>query len=135
MRKRQEPRAMGCGVPQPTDAELEILSYLWDQGQATVTVRDVFEAISANKDVGYTSVLKQLQVMAEKGLVSRDESDRTHIIKARVQKHHFAQDILDRFFGGSVEKLVLQALSGRRASPEDLQALKDLVKNAEKKGR
>ncbi|MBX7245952.1 MAG: BlaI/MecI/CopY family transcriptional regulator [Candidatus Sumerlaeaceae bacterium] len=133
MRKKQTPKSMACGAPQPTDAELEILGILWERGPSTV--RDVFEALAEAKDVGYTSVLKQLQVMTDKGLVKRDESERVHVFAPQVQKSHYAQDILDRFFGGSVEKLVLQALSGRRASPEDLKALKDLVRQAERKSR
>jgi BlaI family penicillinase repressor len=128
-RKKQEPRAMTCGAPQPTDAELEILNALWERGPCTV--REVHDALSATKDVGYTTVLKQLQGMAERKLVSWVERDRVHVFSAAIRKGHFVEDIVDRFFSGSVHELVMQALSEKRASPEELRQLRALLKKAE----
>src|SRR5438105_4173563 len=99
--------------PRPTDAELEILRVLWEHGPATV--REVLDVISASRETGYTTVLKMLQIMAEKGLVSRDESQRSHVYQARYAEEQtqrqLVQDLLTRAFGGSTEKLVMQALS------------------------
>lgn len=120
---------MTCGAPQPTDAELEILNALWERGPCTV--REVHDALSATKDVGYTTVLKQLQGMAERKLVSWVERDRVHVFSAAIRKGHFVEDIVDRFFSGSVHELVMQALSEKRASPEELRQLRALLKKAE----
>jgi predicted transcriptional regulator len=115
--------------PRPTDAELEILRVLWKRGAATV--RQVHDAIGAERDTGYTTVLKLLQIMAEKGLVDRDESQRSHVYRARYAEEQtqrqLVQDLLVRAFGGSTEKLVLQALSAKRASKAELDEIRRLL--------
>src|SRR5580692_9417952 len=104
--------------PRPTDAELEILTVLWSRGPATV--RDVHEVIAGRKPTQYTTVLKQLQVMTEKGLVRRDEQQRSHVYEpARPREwtqRQLAGDLLSRAFDGSAKGLMLGALSARRAS-------------------
>jgi predicted transcriptional regulator len=116
--------------PRPTDAELEILRVLWDRGPATV--REVLDVITKSRDAGYTTVLKLLQIMADKGLVSRDESERSHVYQARYAEEQtqrqLLNDLLSRAFGGSTEKLVLQALSTTRASDADLAEIRRLLK-------
>src|SRR5919106_3583235 len=103
-------------LPRPTDAELAILRVLWERGPSTV--RDVHEALSTTQVTGYTTVLKLMQIMTEKGLVVRDESQRAHIYEARSSEQktqrQLLADLADRAFGGSPAKLVMQALSGRR---------------------
>jgi predicted transcriptional regulator len=115
--------------PRPTDAELEILRVLWERGPSTV--RQVHDAIGTARDTGYTTVLKLLQIMAEKGLVDRDESQRSHVYRARYAEEQtqrqLVQDLLVRAFGGSTEKLVLQALSARRASKAELDEIRRLL--------
>ncbi len=107
-------------TPRPTDAELAILRVLWNHGAATV--REVQSRLGDG--VGYTTVLKMLQIMTEKGLVGRDESRRAHVYRARVgeeqTQQHLLGDLLDRAFQGSTARLVMQALSARRAAPEEL---------------
>lgn len=104
----------------PSDAEFAILSILWRCGPSTV--REVHEALA--KDTGYTSTLKQMQVMQEKGLLRRSERYRSHVYEPAVTKEaaqaQFAGDLMHRFFEGSVRNLVLGALTAQRASPEDL---------------
>ena len=108
----------------PTDGELGILRVLWANGPSTV--RQVVEALG--RDTGYTTVLKLLQIMTEKGLVRRDERERTHVYEsahseAQTQRK-LVSDLLDRAFGGSAAKLVLQALSARTTSPKELDEIK-----------
>lgn len=121
-------------LPRPTDAELEILNVLWKRGPSTV--REVYEALLENKDKGYTTILKLMQIMAEKGLVSRDESDRTHIYEAeRAQdetQRQLLSDLLDRAFNGSATKLVMQALSSKKASSEDLAEIRRMLDELER---
>src|SRR5919108_4077049 len=110
-------------TPRPTDAELAILRVLWERGPSTVRqVHDVL--VSRVGGTAYTTALKLLQIMTEKGLVRRDESDRTHVYQARLTEEQtqrqLVRDLLDRAFGGSASKLVMQALAARRASPEEL---------------
>jgi len=125
---------MGAGdSPRPTDAELAILNVLWAQGACTV--RDVHERLSQDRDMGYTTVLKLMQIMLEKGLVTRDDSQRSHIYKAR-QKEQTTQrmlvsDLLARAFGGSTEKLVMQALAARKASKDELAEIRRLLDELE----
>ena len=120
-------------VPRPTDAELAILRVLWDRGPSTV--RQVFEVLSAERDLGYTTVLKMLQIMDEKGLVRRDGSERTHVFSARQSRgatqRDLVGDLLDKAFGGSAKSLVLQALATRRASREELEEIRRLLDQAE----
>src|ERR1700727_2187450 len=102
--------------PRPTDAELEILTVLWSRGPATV--RDVHEIIAARRPTQYTTVLKQMQVMAEKGLVRRDENQRAHIYEAARPREwtqkQLAGDLLQRAFSGSAARLMQGALSVRQ---------------------
>jgi BlaI family transcriptional regulator, penicillinase repressor len=116
-------------MPRPTDAELEILSILWQRGSATV--REVHEQINRTRATGYTTVLKFLQIMAEKGLVVRDESARSHVYRARFAaektQRQLVKDLLSRAFGGSTEKLVMQALSNTRATKAELEEIRRLL--------
>ena len=111
----------------PTDAELAILRVLWRRGPSTV--RDV--AADLGRDGAYTTILKLLQIMAEKRLVRRDESSRTHVYAAAFSEHQtqrqLVSDLLDRAFGGSASKLVLHALEARKATPEELAEIRRLL--------
>jgi predicted transcriptional regulator len=111
----------------PTDAELGILNVLWTRGPSTV--RQVAEALG--REAGYTTVLKLLQIMTEKQLVVRDETARTHIYQAAFSEdqtqRQLVSDLLDRAFGGSAAKLVLQALAANKASPEELAEIRKLL--------
>ena len=113
----------------PTDAELAILHVLWERGPSTV--RQVFEALVGARETGYTTTLKLMQIMAEKGLVRRDESARTHIYSARVSRdktqQHLVRDLLDRAFGGSAATLVMQALSSHPTSAEERRDIEQLI--------
>ena len=115
--------------PKPTDAELEILTVLWSRGPSTV--RDVHEIIGARKPTQYTTVLKQLQVMAEKALVRRDESERSHVYEPSRPREwtqmQLAGDLLKRAFDGSAKGLLLGALSARKASKKELAELRKLL--------
>jgi len=121
-------------LPRPTDAELEILSILWERGAGTV--RQVFEALSVSREMGYTTVLKQLQIMHDKGLVTRDESQRSHVYRPRqkeqVTQRQLVSDLLSRAFGGSTEKLVMQALSTKKASREELAEIRRMLDELER---
>jgi predicted transcriptional regulator len=111
----------------PTDAELGILRVLWDRGPSTV--RQVAEALG--RESGYTTVLKLLQIMTDKGLVRRDEAQRTHVYQAAYTQdqtqRQLVSDLLNRAFDGSSAKLVLQALAARKASPEELAEIRKLL--------
>ncbi|HEX2122846.1 MAG TPA: BlaI/MecI/CopY family transcriptional regulator [Thermoanaerobaculia bacterium] len=124
---------MGEKIPRPTDAELAILRVLWERGASTV--REVHDALSATHDTGYTTVLKLLQIMTEKGLVVRDESQRAHVYSTRHSEQRTQRqllgDLIDRAFGGSPAKLVMQALSGTQASPAELNAIRHLLDEIE----
>ena len=113
----------------PTDAELAILRVLWERGPSTV--RDVHEALKRSRDAGYTSVLKVMQIMHDKGLVARDEAKRSHVYRAAVPREHTQRqivgDLLERVFGGSARGLVLQALSAKRASAKELAEIRKLL--------
>ena len=124
--------------PQPTPAELAILRVLWRRGKSTV--RDVQEDLNrgrgANDAAGYTTVLKLMQIMTDKGLVRRDESQRTHVYEAGASEDHtqrrLVKDLLDRAFGGSAQKLVLQALSAKKASPQEIAEIRALLDELER---
>ena len=120
-------------LPRPTDAELAILSVLWERGPSTV--RDVHDDLSSTQATGYTTILKLLQIMTEKGLVVRDESQRAHIYETRHSEQRTQRqllgDLLDSAFGGSPAKLVMQALSGRKTSAEELSAIRQLLDRLE----
>jgi predicted transcriptional regulator len=121
--------------PQPTRAELDILRVLWKQGRCTV--RQVHEALqeTQDKDTVYTTVLKLLQNMAEKGLVRRDERERTHVYEAAISQQKtqraLLRDLMDRAFGGSTASLVIQALSAKRATSEELAEIRKLLEQNE----
>jgi BlaI family transcriptional regulator, penicillinase repressor len=113
----------------PTESELEILQILWTKGLATV--REVHEDLASTKDVGYTTTLKLMQIMHEKGLVKRDDSMRTHVYQAAVNKErtqkHLLGKMIDSLFGGSPTQLVIQALGEHKASPEELEKIQVLL--------
>ena len=127
----------GRNLPsRPTEAELEILQVLWDRGACTV--RDVHEVLHKRDGTGYTTALKQLQIMFDKGLVERDESQRAHVYSAAVSKERtqkkFLSDMLQRVFDGSPSRLVLQALGDHKASREELQEIRALLNRLDKDG-
>lgn len=115
--------------PRPTDAELEILTVLWSRGPSTV--RDVHETIVQRKPTQYTTVLKFLQIMAEKGLVERDEKERAHVYKASRPREwtqsQLAGDLLQRAFDGSAKGLILGALSAHKTSKHELAEIRRLL--------
>jgi BlaI family penicillinase repressor len=115
--------------PRPTDGELAILKVLWEHGPCTV--RQVQEALGRLKPTGYTTALKLLQVMAEKGLVLRDESQRTHVYRAHSSEEQtqsqLVGDLIHRAFGGSARKLVMQALASEPATADELAEIRRLL--------
>lgn len=119
-------------APRPTDAELAILRILWDRGPSTV--RQVHDILGLERQAAYTTALKLLQIMTEKGLVERDERDRTHIYRARLSEEttqrQLVRDLVDRAFAGSSSKLVLQALATKRASAEELRDIRKAIDSA-----
>ncbi len=127
---------MAGKTPKPTDAELSILRVIWEQGPSTV--RQIQQVLDRVRPTGYTTVLKLLQIMTEKGLVRRDESERSHVYRARYSEDQTQQqllgDLLDRAFAGSTSKLVMQALSSRKASAEELAAIRKLLDEWEEGG-
>ncbi len=120
-------------IPRPTPAELEILRVLWKRGPSTV--REVQTELSRSRPTGYTTALKFLQIMTQKGLVRRDESQRTHIYRASLPKeetqHHLVSDLLERAFEGSAGRLAAHALSTHKASPEELKEIRRLLDELE----
>lgn len=121
-------------VPKPTDAELAILRVLWTRGPCTV--REVHEVVSSNRSLAYTTTLKLLQIMTEKGLTTRQEQGRSHVYRARygqaLTQRQLVGDLLERAFGGSAAQLVMQALATRRASAAELREIRRLVAQKEK---
>lgn len=119
----------------PTEGELEILQVLWQKGKATV--REVHEIILQTKDAGYTTTLKLMQIMFEKGLVLRDDSAKTHIYQPNVGKEEtqsqFVGKMIDNLFGGSSSKLVMQALGSQVPSKEELDEIQQYLNNLKKK--
>jgi BlaI family penicillinase repressor len=128
--------AMAAKYIKPTESELEILNILWEKNLATV--RDVHEELAKSKDVGYTTTLKLMQIMHEKGLVKRDESMRTHVYQAAVNREktqkHLLDKMIDSLFGGSSTQLVLQALGSgeQRISSEELDKIQTLLNDLKK---
>jgi predicted transcriptional regulator len=124
-------------LPRPTDAELDILTVLWSRG--ATTVREVHEIIASRKPTQYTTVLKTMQIMAEKGLARRDEKQRAHIYEAARPREwtqrQLAGDLLSRAFNGSARSLMLGALSASRASKAELAELRRLLDEYEEKTR
>jgi predicted transcriptional regulator len=123
----------GKPTPRPTDSELGILRVLWDRGPSTV--REVHDALSRTHDSGYTTILKLLQIMTEKGLVVRDERQRAHVYATTLSQQRtqtqLLGDLIDRAFGGSPAKLVMQALSATKASAEELTVIRQLLDRME----
>lgn len=117
----------------PTVAELEILQILWEKNQATV--KDVNEEINKKKETGYTTTLKTMQIMFEKGLVERKKDGRSHIYSAAIKKEETQLVLLDKIletaFGGSASKLVMQALGNKKTTREELQEIKELINKLE----
>ena len=113
-------------IPKPTESELEILQILWEKGACTV--RDVHEVLERNKNAGYTTTLKLMQIMLEKDLVERDASAKTHIYKAvasqQKTEQHLVNKMIDNVFNGSAARLVMQALGNHQASKDELDAIK-----------
>lgn len=120
-------------LPRPTDAELAILRTLWKRGPSTV--RQVLESLNQDRETGYTTALKLLQIMTEKGLVERDETERTHVYQARLTQEQTQRqlvgDLLDKAFGGSASQLVLQALATKPASADELAQIRRLLDEME----
>ena len=117
-------------LPRPTDAELGILRVLWERGPSTV--REVHEALQLERaSGGYTTTLKLMQIMADKGLVERDESQRAHVYRPRATQERtqrqLAGDLADRAFDGSPVQLAMRALSSRRSSPEEIAELRHML--------
>jgi BlaI family transcriptional regulator, penicillinase repressor len=119
--------------PRPTPAELGILRVLWQRGPSTV--REVHATLSEGRLTGYTTVLKMLQIMTDKNLVSRDESERAHVYSARLAEaqtqRQLVRDLLERAFDGSAMKLVMHALADRKASPEEIARIRELLDEME----
>jgi BlaI family transcriptional regulator, penicillinase repressor len=122
-------------TPKPTDAELAILRVLWERGPCTV--RQVYEVLAEGRSLAYTTTLKVLQIMTEKRLVTREPLGLQHVYRSRYSEDdtqgQLVQDLLDRAFGGSMSKLVLHALSTRKASPAELKAIRRVLAGAREK--
>jgi BlaI family transcriptional regulator, penicillinase repressor len=118
----------------PTESELEILQILWKK--VTASVREVHEELLQTKEAGYTTTLKLMQIMHEKGLVKRDDSIKTHIYQAAVSKEktqkHLLNKMIDSLFGGSSGELVMQALGNHKASAEELEEIQKILDNLKK---
>ena len=121
--------------PKPTDAELSILRVLWRRGPSTV--RDVYDELRRERPMVYTTVLKLMQIMTEKGLVHREELGRAHLYRATQSEEsaqrRLVEDLMDRAFGGSAQQLILHALSNRNASKEELAEIRRLLDDLEGK--
>ena len=120
--------------PKPTEAELAILNVLWLRGPSTV--RQVQGELEESRGTGYTTTLKLMQIMLEKGLLNRDDSSHAHVYRAaftrgRAQKQMLSQ-LVDQVFEGSAQQLVMQALSTKRSSPQELEEIKKLIADIEK---
>jgi|ERR1700757_4675152 len=121
----------------PTSSELEILHVLWERGPSTV--REVHEALNAKRPIGYTSVLKLMQIMTAKGTVRRNVQQRAHVYEAvqaeEKTKQQLARDVLQRVFDGSASELMMHALAGRKASQEEIEEMRRLLNEHERKIR
>ncbi len=120
---------MARSQPRPTDAELAILRVLWERGASTV--RQVHEVLADTRDTGYTTTLKLMQIMADKGLVKRNETERTHVYSASAAQEQtqrqLVQDLVDRAFGGSAAQLVMRALGAEGATDAELKNIRKLI--------
>jgi len=121
--------AMATNQRRPTEAELAILKVLWDGGPQSV--RDIQRVLNASRPTGYTTVLKMVQIMTEKGLVERDETVRPQIYRPRQSQQQtqrqLVRDLMQRAFGGSMKALVLQALATRKSTPQEVEAMEKLL--------
>jgi predicted transcriptional regulator len=128
---------MASKQQRPTKVELSILRVLWEKGPGSV--REIQARLSVTKETGYTTALKMLQIMTEKGLVERDESVRPQIYRAKSSQEktqkQLLHDLVQRAFGGSVKALVMQAIATKRSSPEDLEAIEKLLDRFEGGGK
>jgi predicted transcriptional regulator len=119
--------------PGPTDRELAILAVLWERGPSTV--REVHEALHADTDTGYTTTLKLMQIMAEKGLLSRRDAGRRHIYKPAISQERTQKQVvgemLEKVFAGSAEKLVMRALSAKKVSAKELKRIREMLDEIE----
>ena len=124
-------------APKPTASELEILHVLWERGPSTV--REVHQALSDKRPIGYTSVLKLMQIMTAKGTLRRNEEQRAHVYEAvqpaEKTKRQLALDVLQRVFDGSASQLMMHALAERKASKEEVDELRRLLNDYERKLR
>jgi BlaI family transcriptional regulator, penicillinase repressor len=124
-------------TPNPTPSELEILHVLWERGPSTV--REVHEALSAKRPMGYTSVLKLMQIMTAKGTLRRNEEQRAHVYEAvqpaEKTKRQLAMDVMQRVFDGSASDMMMHALAGQKASKEELEEMRRLLSEYERKIR
>lgn len=118
----------------PTDSELAVLDVLWRQGPSTV--REVHQDLAPDGEVRYTTVLKTLQIMTDKGLVRRDETERAHVYEPAISRDRAQRDLVGdlaaRAFSGSTARLAMQALAGQTATPEEITAIRDLLDRLEK---
>ena len=123
-----------AALQKPTAAELQILQVLWDRGPSTV--REVHDALNLEKALGYTTVLKLMQIMTAKGLVRRDENQRAHVYEAQQPaektKRQFAADVLQRVFDGSARELMLHALAAQRSTKKEIEELRSLLDEHER---
>src|SRR5438445_9458148 len=123
--------------PKPTDAELAVLRVLWERGPSTV--REIWERIAPTQRTGYTTVLKIMQIMFEKGLLKRDESARSHVYSASISEEQTQRQVvghlLERVFSGSAPKLVMQALAAKKATRAELNEIRQLLDELEKANR
>ena len=124
-------------LPAPTEAELDVLRVLWDRGASTV--REVFDVIARAKTVGYTTVLKQMQVMHQKGLLARSERFRSHVyepaVEQSVTQRQLAGSILEQAFGGSARGLLQSALAGRKVDAQELDEIRKLLDEHERRSK
>jgi BlaI family transcriptional regulator, penicillinase repressor len=124
-------------IPKPTASELEILQVLWERGPSTV--REVHDELSQKRPIGYTSVLKLMQIMTAKGALRRNEEQRAHVYEAmqpaEKTKRQLAMDVLQRVFDGSASDLMMHALAGQKASKEEIEEMRRLLSEYERKLR
>ena len=124
-------------TPKPTDSELEILNILWEKGPCTV--RDVHEVLEKNKEAGYTTTLKLMQIMHDKKLLKRDASNKSHVYTANISQEktqgQLVKRMIDNVFNGSASQLVMQALGNHKANNEELQEIKKYLEEMENRNK
>lgn len=124
-------------VARPTEAELAILQVLWEQGPSTV--RQIQDILESERGTGYTTTLKLMQIMFEKGLLTRDDSNRSHVYSAAVSRQktqrRLVGDLVEQAFSGSAQQLVMQALSAKKSTPEELREIRKLIDELERGSR